>query len=175
MEAHHGGDAGQLEQQAERPSLQWHTGSKEHIAELERSYEFSKPASSDTLPPARPHFINLPKYHQHLGTNCSNAQAYWKHLNLCIFVNYSCRAVNPTQGLMPARQAFYKQRATASALSWGVFWQETTENKSNQYITEASKAVLLMRNQKEMDWERGKLSSPYRDEAWVKYLNFLAK
>lgn len=41
-----------------------------------------------------------------------------------------------------------------------------------------------MRNQKEMDpnlesqpsgWGRGKLSSPYRDEAWVKYLNFLAK
>jgi hypothetical protein len=41
-----------------------------------------------------------------------------------------------------------------------------------------------MKNQKEMDpnlkdhpsgWERRKLSSPYRDEAGVKYLNFLAK
>lgn len=51
MEAHHGGDAGQPEQEAERPNLQWQE--VECKAELERSYEFSKPGSSDTLPPSK--------------------------------------------------------------------------------------------------------------------------
>lgn len=61
-----------------------------------------------------------------------------------LFLHFSsCRAMNQTQGVVCATQAFYKHWATTSTLSWAVFWQGTMKNKSNKYISPISKTVLV--------------------------------
>ena len=47
--------------EAERRNWKWH-----------RVFKLSKPASGDILPSMRPHFLNLPKQHQQLGTKYPN-------------------------------------------------------------------------------------------------------
>lgn len=60
------------------------TTSQNEKQEAERTgvdvtFTSSKLHPSDKLPPARPHLLNLPKPHHHLGTNYSNIHDYGGH------------------------------------------------------------------------------------------------
>lgn len=47
----------------------------------------SKPSPNNVLPPARLHYLNLPRQHHHLRTKCPNARDYgWRFL--CKLIEY---------------------------------------------------------------------------------------
>lgn len=69
----------QLDQDAESAILELEAQSRERHtgnSAQRKAFETSKPTLNDVLPPAKPHFLDLPEKGYQLATECSDARAH---------------------------------------------------------------------------------------------------
>lgn len=73
MSGKHGGRDRRLKDHHSCPTQEAESREREREMEVGSVYKFSKPTSSDVLPPARLPLLNFLRQHCHLGSYCSNA------------------------------------------------------------------------------------------------------